>query len=72
MSPPSRPLSAGAPPIGTITATRRLTKSAANAGSRSILTVGPAVFHRHILVLDITDFLQALMNRSNIACVRRC
>jgi hypothetical protein len=26
---------AGAPPIGTITATRRLTKSAANAGSRS-------------------------------------
>jgi hypothetical protein len=37
-----------------------------------ILTVGPAVFHRHILVLDITDFLQALMNRSNIARVRRC
>src|SRR5262249_62007256 len=25
-----------------------------------------------ILVLDITDFLQALMNRSNIARVRRC
>ena len=22
-----------------------------------------AVFHRHILVFDITDFLQALMNR---------
>src|SRR5262245_43565284 len=37
-----------------------------------ILAVGPAVFHRHILVLDITDFLQALMNRSNIARVRRC
>jgi len=26
---------AGLPPIGTITATRRLTKSAANAGNRS-------------------------------------
>src|SRR5262245_44970159 len=36
-----------------------------------ILTVGPAVFHRHILVLDITDFLQALTNRSNIGRVRR-
>jgi hypothetical protein len=32
-----------------------------------ILAIGPPVFHRHILVLDITDFLQALMNRSNIA-----
>src|SRR5215813_351195 len=36
-----------------------------------ILAIGPAVFHRHILVLDITDFLQALMNRGNIAGVRR-
>src|SRR6516164_10297694 len=37
-----------------------------------ILAVGPAVFHRHILVLDITDFLQALLDRSNIPRVRRC
>src|SRR5262245_18360052 len=56
---------AGAPPIGTITAKRRLTKTAAN-----VLAVGPAVFHRHILVLDITDFLQALVDRSNIPRVR--
>src|SRR5258708_39155276 len=37
-----------------------------------ILTVRPAVFHRHILVLDVADFLQALMNGGNIPCVSRC
>ena len=44
---------------------------APSAAPYVILTIGPAVLHRHILVLDKTDFLQALMNRSNIARVRR-
>jgi hypothetical protein len=38
-----------------------------------ILTISPAVFHRHILVLDIADLLQALVNGSNIPrAPRRC
>src|SRR5262249_2907580 len=37
-----------------------------------ILAVGPAVFHRYILVLDITDLFETLMKRGNIPLVRRC
>ena len=36
-------------PVAAITATWRRTNSAASAGSRSILTLGPAVFDRHVL-----------------------
>src|SRR5262249_61183587 len=35
-----------------------------------ILTVGPAVLHRHVLALDITDFVQTLMNCSSIPRVK--
>ena len=57
--------SAAAVPPATITATRRRTRSAASAGSRSILALRPAVFDRHVLALDIAGFLEALAERDD-------
>ena len=61
-------------PVVAITATCRRTNSAASAGSRSILTLGPAVFDRHVLALDIAGFLQALAKCAQAVRerVRRC
>ena len=47
------------PPEATRTATGRLTRSAANFGSRSIV-LAPRIFDRDVLVLDEADILQAL------------
>ena len=54
-------------PMAAITATCRRTNSAASAGSRSVLILGPAVFDRHVLALDIAGLLQALAK-----CAARC
>ena len=47
------------PAAAAITATCRRTRSAASSGRRSHL-LGPAVFERHVLALDIAGLFQAL------------
>ena len=46
-----------------ITLTWRRTRSAASAGSRSVLILAPAIFDRDVLALDIAALFQALAER---------
>ena len=57
-------------PFAAITATCRRTRSAASAGSRSLLTLREAVFDRDVLALDVAGFLQAQTERGQEVSVR--
>src|SRR6266481_1270397 len=57
-----------------ITLTRRRTSSAASAGNRSYLILGPAVLDRHVLAFDIASLIEAKTERLHNVReqVRRC
>src|SRR5262249_14579622 len=60
---------AAAGEIATITAAFRRTNSAASAGSRSHLILGPAVFYRHVLAFGIAGVPDALAKSAQPAVV---
>ena len=63
------------PPPAAITATRRRTNSAASCRQPIGLIVGPAVFDRHVLALNVAGLLQALAEPTQtlrVPAVRRC
>ena len=48
-------------PRSAITAAWSRTRSAASAGRRSILSLRPGIFDRHVLALDLADFAETLV-----------
>ena len=66
--------SAAGVPVAAITATWRRTRSAANAGNRSVFALRPAIFDRDVLALDIAVSLKPLTEGGQHARVRlgRC
>ena len=55
----------GAPPVATITATRRCTRSAASSGRRSVMPFRPTKYDRHVLPFDIAGLGESLPKRRN-------